>query len=134
MGLKHWLALGAYTKKSSEAASAPAITGPLLDGASLIPGQSWRSRDGRTVLTLDRSGRLSLILDGRRAWKPPVSRRATKLLFDGRGCLILFDDARNRLWTAGVSNGRNAELHLQDDGNAVIYSSHVAVWSTETRL
>lgn len=91
------------------------------------------SADGRTLLTLDRSGKLVLTIDGKRAWAPVVNKPANKLLFDGRGSLSLFCKDSHRLWSVGGAGQARAELQIQDDGNLVIYNGPIVVWASETR-
>ena len=132
MGFSDWF--GGGRSASGGTADAPAKTGPFRDGATLIPGQSWRSPNGRTVLTLDRGGLLSLAIEGKSVWKAPVKQRAAKLLFDHRGVLSLFALDSHRLWSAGTVGQPRAELHLQDDGNMVIYDGHKPLWDLGTHV
>ncbi len=108
--------------------------GPFANGATLLPGQSWRSREGRTVLTLDRTGQLLLSVDDAPVWKPPVTQRATKFIVDGRGTISLLGQESRRLWAVGVTGAPGAELHLQDDGNMVIYKGGRPIWGSGTNV
>ena len=113
--------------------SKPPVPGPFRGICELRPGEAWRSTDGRTVLHLNNWGALTLRLDGKTAWKPPVRARAAKLLLNGRGEMILFSPQSERMWVAGVAGIPDVELRLQEDGNAVLYSGHRALWFSDTR-
>jgi hypothetical protein len=86
-------------------APAPTARNVLAAGARMTPGQSLSSLDGRF-----------------------------RLLYQGDGNLVLYDDAlQSPVWWSGT-NGRSAGLvGMQGDGNLVIYDAAVTpLWMTGT--
>ena len=58
-------------------------------------------------------------------------------MFQANGNLVLQDDAGHPIWTtdtwsADCSLEGLCTLHVQDDGNVVIYDSFTAIWATKT--
>jgi len=126
MALRDWLS-------GATGAKAAAEPGPFRGVRELKRGLAWRSDDGRTELRLCEKGRLTLTVDGKVAWSPLIAEPAVKLVSDGQGQVVLFGVGAKRLWAVGLPGIARAELHLQDDGNMVLYSGRRVLWSSRTQ-
>lgn len=132
MGILKWLARAMSFAGGSAHAFGDA--GVIVSDSTLLPGQCWRSANRRVVLAIDRAGRLTLKLDGNTVWNPTGTATAAKLVFDAQGALTLYDPDGYRMWMGGITGQAPACLHIQDDGNVVIYRNHFVVWASGTCL
>jgi hypothetical protein len=111
------------------AAVAPARV--LQPGAKLTAGESVGSPNGRYSLVQQSDGNLVLVdADHRPQWDAQTYEHpGAYTTFDSTGDLIVKAPDGRSLWHS-ASAGRGAILAVQDDGNAVIYTTdHRAVWS-----
>ncbi|OGH57150.1 MAG: hypothetical protein A3I06_06300 [Candidatus Lindowbacteria bacterium RIFCSPLOWO2_02_FULL_62_12] len=108
------------------------LTSTLASGATLTPGQSRVSADGRFKLIYQTDGSLVLYQGGTALWSKAVGTKPGKTVMQGDGNLVVYDADGKAVWNSGTS-GSGAYLVLQNDGNMVIYSSSkTALWSTQT--
>jgi hypothetical protein len=102
----------------------------------------WKSPNGTTNFTFQKSdGNLVLYLEGINRWpmwNSGTNGRGASICFQHDGNLVIHEAHDGRvIWHSHTHGKYNAELVIQDDGNAVIYrdSRHEYnnwVWATHT--
>jgi VCBS repeat-containing protein len=55
-----------------------------------------------------------------------------KLVMQGDGNLVLYDNQGGALWSTGTNGRVNVSATMQGDGNFVLYAGQTALWSTKT--
>lgn len=114
-------------------APAPADCGALPSGASLAPGQSRSSCDGRFTFVHQGDGNVVLYQNGAAIWSTGTHGNATETLaMQGDGNLVLYRPGGQPLWHTSTNGHAGARLAIQDDGNVVLYAGATALWSTGT--
>lgn len=122
------------------ATSASAAQVSLSANHVLYGGQSISSADGHFQLWMQTDGNVVLYQEGRVRWATGTAGHpGAWLAMQGDGNLVVYrgnlpPSPGNALWSSGTwaPNGASAYLTVQTDGNAVIYLSSSALWSTRT--
>ena len=111
----------------------------LLPGASLAPGGSRKSVDGRFTLEYQYDGNLVLYQDpgwGSRIalwWSGTAGTSAGHTVMQTDGNLVVYNASGAPVWHSYTWNHPGAWLVVQNDGNVVVYSaSGVPLWATNT--
>jgi hypothetical protein len=50
------------------------------------------------------------------------------------GNLVLYDNDKNALWSSGTSGKTHTHLHMQTDGNLVLYNGSSVIWQSNTSI
>jgi RHS repeat-associated protein len=112
--------------------SVPGLNSTLANGASLSPGQSIGSPDGRFTFTYQTDNNLVLYGPSGSLWNSATTNMAsTSLVMQAGGNLVLFNGS-SVVWSSGTSGGVSSSLTVQNDGNLVLSSSAGTQWSTAT--
>lgn len=107
--------------------------GRLDAGASLAPGQSKMSCDGRFTFVHQTDGNVVLYQGSTPLWATATHGKSTgSLAMQGDGNLVLYTPSGAPLWASGTHGRPGAFLALQNDGNAVIYQGSTPRWATNT--
>ena len=115
------------------AAPAPAGCGLLASGASLAPGQSRASCDGRFVFVHQHDGNVVLYQGGTALWASHTAGTATStLVMQGDGNLVLYKTGGAARWSTATHGHPGARLAVQNDGNVVVYEGSTPLWATGT--
>lgn len=94
------------------------------------------SPDSQTVFTLRGDGSLAEYSNLKTSWSTGAfDGSAHRLVMQGDGNLVLYNQAGVPLWNSETAGNPNARMVMQTDGNVVIYStSNVALWATYTNM
>lgn len=104
----------------------------LTSGQSISTDDYLLSPDSQTTLALQRGGNLVVYSNFKNSWNTGDTG-ATKLIMQGDGNLVLYNQANVAVWSSQTNGNPGARLVLQTDGNMVIYSSgNVPLWATYT--
>ena len=140
------LILGATFAIFSSAASA-ATCGQLASGATMTPGQSIRSCNGKYTLLFQTDGNVVLYptnrIDAAHAyWATPTG--GGTFVMQTEGNLVLYkagvpQSVENALWASnldGGTYGRSGYLVVQDDGNLVVFATvgGAVMWQSKTNF
>ena len=93
-----------------------------------------KSCDGRTQFSFQSDGNLVIYQEGRAVWSSSTFTANGHALFQADGNLVIYDQYHNPLWSSETSGYVGATLHVQNDGNVVIYNGAQALWNADTRF
>lgn len=104
------------------------------DAATLNPGQSFYSGNGRYHLSYQQDGNLVLYAGSAPLWASgTLGKGVGRAVLQGDGNLVIYNSANQALWASGTWGNPGSTLAMQDDGNVVIYrSNHTPSWATNT--
>lgn len=107
----------------------------IINGQSLLPGQSLYTANRFYELRLQEDGNLVLYSPNRAIWASGTNgRKIDKLVVQGDGNVVLYDASWKPIWSSTTSATDANRLVLQSDGNTVIYGIQAPRWATNTRL
>ncbi|MBT9586225.1 hypothetical protein IV102_22985 [bacterium] len=130
---------------ATHTAQAPSPPPPVQGGQQMAGGQSlspnsWlQSRNGHYRLTFQDDGNLVLTRGSKVLWSTQTEGKGVTRLDLGRdGAVILVSRDGQRVWQSHAGSGEpgTCALHVQDDGNVVVYAQEAggarAVWASYT--
>src|SRR5271166_2627032 len=123
-------------RKTRDRRSRPVIEdmeGRVLLSTVLYPGDSIYSPNGQFQLTQQTDGNLVLYGPGHAAhWASGTyGQSVADAIMQNDGNFVIYGTNGNALW-ASNTNVPGSTLHVQDDGNCVIYNGSTPLWATNT--
>ncbi|MCP2337595.1 hypothetical protein [Actinomadura rupiterrae] len=110
----------------TEAAAARSV---LKSGQTLKAGQSLRSANGRYKLVMQSDGNLVVYRGSSSIWSSHTWVKGSSATMRTDGDLVV-GKGSHRYFSSHTAGHKGAYLYLQNDGNAVVYKSRTALWSS----
>jgi hypothetical protein len=132
----HLLVTGAGGTRSAPAIKATVGVGAggipdnLAAGSTLQPGAFLLSPDHQFELVMQGDGNLVLYNAAKEAlWSSQTSGGGDYLAMQVEGNLVVYNGGKVAQWSTGTWGFPGAYLELQDDGNLVLYQDGHAIWT-----
>jgi hypothetical protein len=108
--------------------------GSISADQGLVPGQTFRSCDGRFGLVLQWDGNVVLYQGSTPLWATnTVGKSTAQVIVQGDGNVVVYDAKGSALAATNTAGHPGAWLAVQNDGNLVVYGpTGAALWASNT--
>jgi hypothetical protein len=107
----------------------------MNEGEDLQPGAYLLSPDHQFELAMQTDGNLVLYNAAKEAlWSSQTSGEGNYLAMQADGNLVVYNGSKVAQWNAGTGGNPGAYLEVQDDHNVVIYQGGTALWDWASGL